>query len=341
MDKTNQYVLFFNQLTPNLDQIYRPFGHEMVATGIGHYSIAEQIKLPFILKRYKLDLVHFPHFNVPLLYRKPFMVTIHDLTHTKFPGRKKSHILHRFAYNLVLINAIRAAKKIIAVSQSTKNEILEHFSSISADKIQVVYEGASEYYAMTNKDEAMAQLQKKFGFTRPFLLYVGVWRRYKNLPMLAKAFDKLAEQFDYDLVLAGEPDPFYPEIKEQVMGIKHKDRIRAIGRVNDADLKNLYNAADLTVMPSLHEGFGLPLLESAACGTGVACSDIPTLREVMGQAAEYFDPTNLDNMTDVLSELLSNHTRLEELANLALNRVKHFSWKQAAAETIAIYNSTK
>jgi glycosyltransferase involved in cell wall biosynthesis len=187
----------------------------------------------------------------------------------------------------------------------------------------------------------MAQLQKKFGFTRPFLLYVGVWRRYKNLPMLAKAFDKLAEQFDYDLVLAGEPDPFYPEIKEQVMGIKHKDRIRAIGRVNDADLKNLYNAADLTVMPSLHEGFGLPLLESAACGTGVACSDIPTLREVMGQAAEYFDPTNLDNMTDVLSELLSNHTRLEELANLALNRVKHFSWKQAAAETIAIYNSTK
>jgi glycosyltransferase involved in cell wall biosynthesis len=339
LDKANQYVLFFNRLTPDLDQLYRPFGHDMVATGIGHYSLAEQIQLPFILRKYKLDLVHFPHFNVPLLYSKPFVVTIHDLTHTKFPGRKKSHIPHRIAYNLVLINAIKTAKKIIAVSQATKKEILEHFAGIPTDKIQVVYEGSSEFYSMTNKDDAMALLSKKFGLSKPFLLYVGVWRRYKNLPALAQAFDRLAEQFDYDLVLAGEPDPFYPEIQAQVMGIKHRDRIRALGRVSEVDLKNLYNAAALTVMPSLHEGFGLPLLESAARGTGVACSDIPTLREVMGQAAEYFDPTNLDNIVDVLAGLLSNPLRMEELANLALNRVKHFSWKQTAAETLNIYQS--
>src|SRR5690349_7764830 len=108
LDKTNQYVPFFNQLTPELDHVYRPFGHEMVATGIGHYSVAEQLRLPGILKKYNLDLVHFPHFNVPLFYRKPFIVTIHDLTHTRFPGKKKTHFIHRIAYNLILSNAIRA-----------------------------------------------------------------------------------------------------------------------------------------------------------------------------------------------------------------------------------------
>jgi glycosyltransferase involved in cell wall biosynthesis len=338
IDKRNTYVLFFKEITAELDNIFRPFGHEMVATGIGHYSLAEQLRLPFLLSGYKLDLMHFPHFNVPLLYRGQFVVTIHDLTHTRFPGRKKSHLVHRLAYNLILTMAIRRAKKIIAVSNATKTEILEHFVDV-AKKITTIYEGVSSDYKMLHKDEAFAEVSKKFNITKPFLLYVGVWRRYKNLPMLAQAFDKLSETFDYQLVLAGEPDPFYPDIKEQVFSIKHKDRLRAVGRVSDKDLNLLYNAADLMILPSLYEGFGLTVLEAASAGTPVVCSDIPALREVMGQAAEYFDPNNLDNMTDVISQILEKPTRLEELANLGLRRVTHFSWKKAAEETINVYQN--
>lgn len=338
-DKRNQYVLFFR--SDSLAEAYKHHGHEIVIADIPHYSLAEQLELPAVLRRANLDLVHFPHFNVPLLYRRPFVVTIHDLTHTLIPGKKKSHFLHRLAYRLVFANAVRSAKKIIAVSLSTKKQITDYYR-IPGEKITVVYEGFKQLYSMMDKEEAFNIVSQKFGITKPFLLYVGVWRRYKNLPMLAKAFDRLREQgMDLELVLAGSPDSFYPEIEEQVMGIKHKDSIKAVGRVSDEDLKLLYNASSLFVLPSMMEGFGLTALEAAACGVPVACSDIPTLREVMGQGAEYFDPENLDNMTEVLHGILTKKERMEELANLSLSRSKHFSWKQAATETISVYENAK
>jgi glycosyltransferase involved in cell wall biosynthesis len=339
-NRDNQFVLFFNILTPELRQEYEGYGWKMVETKIGHYSLKEQLILPSILLKEKLDLVHFPHFNVPMFYRKPFVVTIHDLTHTLIPGKKKSHIFHRLAYRAVFANAVRSSQKIIAVSRSTKQQILDYYK-ISESKIAVVYEGFNALYKMIDKDDAFEKVSKKFGITKPFLLYVGVWRRYKNLPMLAKAFDELKKQgLDIELVLAGEPDSFYPEIPAEIFSIENKASIRAVGRVSDEDLSLLYNASVLFVLPSHMEGFGLTALEAAACGVPVACSDIPTLREIMGQGAVYFDPNNLDNMVDVLGEMLNNPKQLEDMANLSLSRSKHFSWKQAGVETVQVYKET-
>lgn len=336
-DKINQYVLFFRDVKQT--ENYKEYGHKIVVTGIRHYSFAEQWHLPQILRKENLDLVHFPHFNVPILYRKPFIVTIHDLTHTLFPGRKRSHTPYRFAYRLIFRNAVLNSKKIIAVSNATKQAILEHYP-INPEKINVSYEGFSQTYHMIDKLDAFNRVSKKFGITKAFIFYVGVWRRYKNLPRLAQAFDRLRQKgLDVQLVLAGKPDPYYPEIKEQIFSIKHKADVITPGRVSDEDLMVLYNAATLFVLPSLIEGFGLPPLEAAACGTPSACSDIPALREIMGQGAEYFDPDNLENMTDVLFNLLADPKRLEELANLALARSKHFGWKKAAKETIAAYQT--
>jgi glycosyltransferase involved in cell wall biosynthesis len=339
LDKKNEYVLFFNKLDDKARQDCEKFGHKMIETGITHYSLDEQLKFPAILNREKLDLVHFPHFNAPIFYGGKFVATIHDLTHTKFPGKKKSHFLHRIAYNLVMLNAVKRASKIIAVSQSTKDEVKEHFG-IRDEKIEVVYEGFNDNYRVMDRDEALAKIANSFKITKPFILYVGVWRRYKNLPALARVFDHLVDkEFDIELVLAGEPDSFYPEIESQVRSIKHVDRVKMPGRVSDEDLKYLYNACHLFVLPSLSEGFGLTALEAAACGAPVALADIPTLREVMGQGAEYFDPNNEENMYDVLSWLINNPRRREELANAGLSRSKHYSWKKAAEETIKAYES--
>ncbi len=335
-DRDNEYVLFFREQSQT--EKFKQYGKKMIITGIKHYSLAEQIKLPGILRQEKLDLIHFPHFNVPILYRGRFAVTIHDLTHTLIPGKKKSRFFHRLAYHVVFWNAVKAAYRIIAVSEATKKAILDYYPSTDPDKIKVVYEGFNQTYGLMDKDTAFKQLSNSFGVTKPYILYVGAWRRYKNLPLLAQAFDQLVDSgLDLQFVLVGESDPFYPEIKEQIYGIKNKNRIRALGRVSDEDLKLLYNAATLFVLPSLMEGFGLTVLEAAVCGTPIACSDIPVLREVAGQAAEYFDPNNLDNMTEVLRELLQKPHRLEELANQALSRSKHFSWDKAAKETMEIY----
>lgn len=341
LDKHNQYVLFFNKLDATTKNLYEKFNQRMVETNIAHYSLAEQLSFVSILNKESLDLVHFPHFNAPILYGKKFVVTIHDLTHTKFPGKKASHVLHRAAYNLTMLNAIKRSNQIIAVSESTKNEVKEYFH-VKDEKIKVVYEGYNNSYKVLDREEAQKNVKDKFNITKPYLLYVGVWRRYKNLPALANVFDRLVESgLDVELVLAGEPDPFYPEIKAQIMGIKHNDRIKAVGRVSDEDLNYLYNGSRIFVLPSLAEGFGLTALEAGACGVPVVCSDIPTLREVMGQGAEFFDPYNEDNMFDVIDNVISNENRLEELANAALARSKHFSWAKAATETIKIYESTK
>lgn len=334
-DKANDYVLFFKSEADT--ESYKQYGKKMVVTGIEHYSFAEQIVLPRILKRENLDLVHFPHFNVPIFYNKRFIVTIHDLTHSKFPGRKKSRIFHRVAYNAVLAAAIRKSLGIIAVSESTKREILELFG-VDALKVHVVYEGIDKVYSMVHRDEALAQVTNRFQITKPYILYVGVMRRYKNLPKLAQAFSMLRDAgLDYDLVIAGDEDPHYPEIKARILASKHAPSIKLLGRVSDEDLKNLYNAASLFVLPSLAEGFGLTALEAAACGTPIACSDIPTLREVMGQGAEYFDAENEQNMKDVMMNIIKNPNRAEELANLALKRASFFSWAKAAEQTVNYY----
>ncbi|OGE79775.1 MAG: hypothetical protein A2660_00675 [Candidatus Doudnabacteria bacterium RIFCSPHIGHO2_01_FULL_45_18] len=337
LDKTNQFVLFFRDA--NKSAPFQAYGHKIVVADIAHYSLAEQLRLPRILNKENLDLVHFPHFNVPIFYRKPFVLTIHDLTHTLFPGKKMSRIFHRLAYHLVFNSAILHARKIIAVSESTKKQILERFG-IDSDKITVIYEGFSQVYKMMDKQEAFAAVSQKFGITKPYLLYVGVWRRYKNLPMLAQAFDKLiAKGLDLQFVIAGQPDDFYPEIKDQIFAIKNSSKIKAVGKVTDEDLKLLYNGANLFVLPSLMEGFGLTALEAAGCGVPVACSDIATLREIMGQGAEYFDPESLGNMVDVLYNLLTDPKQLEELANLGLSRSKHFSWSDAAEKTLNLYQA--
>jgi glycosyltransferase involved in cell wall biosynthesis len=338
MDHDNQYVLFFRN--ESQAESYRQYGHKIVIADIPHYSFAEQVKFPRILSKENLDLVHFPHFNVPIWYSKPFVVTIHDLTHTRFPGRKKSHFFHRLAYNAVLASAIKKSEKIIAVSESTKKEILEYFG-VTADKIHVVYEGINRNYHVIDKDKAIAEVNNRFKITKPYILYVGVWRRYKNLPNLVRAFDLLkAEGVDADLVLVGEPDPFYPEIKEKILDSKHATDIKMLGRVSDEDLNYLYNACSLFVLPSLAEGFGLTALEAAATGVPIAVSDIPTLREVLGQAAEYFDPENVENIVDVVLNILHNEARGEELANLGLKRAAQFSWHKAAEETVKVYKET-
>jgi glycosyltransferase involved in cell wall biosynthesis len=241
------------------------------------------------------------------------------------------------AYHAVFNHVIQSARLIIAVSRSTKQQILDRYA-INPDKIKVVYEGFKSIYKMMDKEEAFKVVAQKFGITKPFILYVGVWRRYKNLAQLSRAFDQLKEQgLDIELVLAGEPDKFYPEIEQEVRGIKNRQSLITPGRVSDEDLNLLYNAATLFVLPSMMEGFGLTALEAAACGVPVACSDIPTLREVMGQGAVYFDPENLENTVDVLKGLVTNPKALEDLANLSLSRSKHFSWKEAGSQTIAVY----
>ncbi len=337
IDNENIYVLLFSEsMLASKFQISNDKFQKIIVKS-KYYSLSEQTYFIWELFKLKLDIVHFPSFNVPILYPGKFVVTIHDIIHHRFPGRKKSRFVHRLAYRLVIWAAIKRAKRIIAVSEATKRDILKVFH-VGLEKITVIYEGAGLKLASINDTDAVL---KRYNIQKPFLLFVGVWRQYKNLPRLAAAFDLVRDKYslDCELVLAGKIDDFYPEIKNEILSIKNADYIRALGYVPEPDLAALYRAARIFVIPSLTEGFGLVGIEAQSSGTAVLASDIAVLREVLGSGALYFNPRNVEDMAEKISTLWQNEASLEDSRRAGRDNAARFTWTKTAEGTKMIYNS--
>jgi glycosyltransferase involved in cell wall biosynthesis len=176
------------------------------------------------------------------------------------------------------------------------------------------------------------------GISKPFLLYIGVWRDHKNIPGLVKAFELLRKRgIDCQLVLGGNPDPRYPEVIAAVEDSTERDNIILPGFISEQDLPVLYSAAAVFVLPSFAEGFGLVAIEAAACGTPVAASESTSLPEVMGQAARYFDPRRPDAMADVIEPLLSDQKIRSEIIQAGITKAATYTWEACARQTLAAY----
>ncbi len=191
IDKKNEYVVFMNQ--KEFDEFEpRNKNWSKILVNAKHYSIAEQIRYWAILRSQNLDLMHFTHFNAPMLYRRPSVVTIHDLTLSYFPGKKMNSAFYRAAYRTVLSRSVKNAKKIIAVSENTKKDLIEELET-NPEKIEVIYEGVSEIFGPREDKEMLEETARKYQVTKPFFLYTGVWRSHKNLVNLLRAFKILRE----------------------------------------------------------------------------------------------------------------------------------------------------
>ncbi|MCA9373868.1 glycosyltransferase family 4 protein [Candidatus Peregrinibacteria bacterium] len=340
IDDQNHYVLFFNdpeysEFTPPNDRVTK------VRANARHYSLSEQIKLLFLLRKYKLDLMHFTHFNAPILFRHPSIVTIHDLTLSFYPGKKMTSGLFRHAYKKTISSAVKNAKKVIAVSQNTKKDIQEILHT-DPSKIEVIYEGVNANFRPIEDETYKMKLKEKLGISGPFLLYTGVWRTHKNLQNLIRAFSILKKEYGYDgnLVITGKHDPTYAkEIFRLTSELALTQDIIFTGMVEELELIALYSAAQVYVFPSLYEGFGLPPLEAMQCGTPVATSSASCMPEICGEDnALFFDPQSPQDMAEKIFRLASEHTLPEKLIENGFQRVKQFSWETMAKETLALYN---
>lgn len=340
IDHENQYVIFLRQ--ENRDD-YKPHNpnFQKVIADYRWYSLREQLAMPLKIRESKLDLMHFPHFNVPVFYFGKFVVTIHDLILTQYPTVRASTlgpILYKFkhwAYHLVIASAVQRAKLIITVSNYTQSQIIKHFK-IDQNKIKVIYEGLDPIV----KQESLLQksILEKYQVKKPYLLYVGNAYPHKNLETLLKAFKKFMQKNpNYFLVLVGKEDYFFALLKKQTKNLGIEKNVIFSGFVTDLDLPCLYQNASLYIFPSFCEGFGLPPLEAMSYGVPVISSNASSLPEILGEAAHYFDPHNEDELVKAIEKLISDDHLKNSLIAKGFERVKNFNWQKLAKATLSLY----
>ncbi len=340
IDFKNNYVLFVKSNDyENARKLITNSKWQIVKTDINWHSVSEQIRFASILEKAKLDLVHFPYFSVPIFYNRPFVVTMHDLIINHFPTGKASTLafpiykIKLFAYKVIIKKAAQKAKKIITVSNATKEEVLDHLG-VDKDKVTVIYNGVDE--GISNEEQnTKYKLQNA-----KYFLYVGNAYPHKNLERLLLAFSEfLKETKNVKLVLVGREDYFYKKLKDKLKNMSLKNSIIFYQEINDKELVNLYKNALALVMPSLMEGFGLPVVEAMANGCPVLASEIPSLKEVGKEAVVYFDPKNVEDMAKALGLMINDEGLRSEMIKKGYEQVKIFSWEKSARETLKVYES--
>lgn len=317
-----------------------------ILVDIPHYSFQEQFFLPGVLKKLKPDLVHFPHFNLPVFWRGRYIVTIHDLIKHQSKGRKTTTKLAFFywfkylAYQINIFFAVKRAQKIITPSQFWKKELVRRYH-LKENKIVVTYEGAGEFL---NKKPTISgqKALKKYGITKPFVIYTGSLYPHKNVLNLVKAIvhlnnsNKLEKKIS--LVVASARNVFLERFKKEIEKTKGLDLVILAGFVPDGELIALYQEAEAFVTPSLLEGFGLTPLEAMAVGLPVVSSKASCLPEIYDEAAIYFDPLDIDDMAEKIKEVINDKKLRQELIKKGFQQVKKYSWQKMAKETLKVYD---
>jgi len=338
LDKVNQYIITMLPKTAEFFPFYAPNLKKQVVR-FPHYTYSEQFLYPRILRKLKLDLIHYTNFNTPIFFKGiKNIVSIYDLTLWFYPGRKQRSLFRRTIYRYVIKKSCENASRIIAISHKTKEDIIKCLN-IDPQKIDVVYAAAPKRNKVMIDSRKVDQIFSKHNISRPFFLYVGQWRQHKNLVRLIRAFALFKRQYglDYQLVLVGSIDKYAPEIPKTIKQLGLQDHVITTGYVSDTSLPIFYDKAAAFVFPSLYEGFGIPPLEAMAAGTPVISSNASVMPEVLGNAAMYFDPTNIENMADTMYKVVSNFTIQKQLKDKGFKQIKKYSYTKMAKEIWAIY----
>jgi glycosyltransferase involved in cell wall biosynthesis len=302
-----------------------------VACRAKEFTFAEQLTLAWQLYRLRASLVHFPAAQQPILYHRAVVTTVQDLTTLRFPNPSKNKYIFKFkqwVYKWVILIVVKKSRHIITPTEFVKDDVAR-FANANSRKFSVTYEAGD---SATEPAEEMAELVGK-----QFLMYVGRPTPHKNLPMLIDAFVELKQEHpDLQLVLAGKTDSNYKRIARDVRRREVED-VMFTDYISDGKLRWLYEHCAAYVFPSLSEGFGLPGLEAMANGAPVASSNATCLPEVYGDAARYFDPTDVSEMVKSINYLLTNEQGRKKQIELGYQQAKKYSWKRMAEQTLQVY----
>lgn len=336
-DTKSQWILFFSnkkQAQSVLPTKLRNQKHiSIVYAPIKHYTLREQLLLPGIIAKQKLDLLHVPHFNIPIFYFGKMVVTIHDLLWHDHRGNSVTALpvwqywLKYIFYRLITRAAAGKSSQIIVPSNTIKQTLINYYPK-SSKKINIIKEGFPQSFQEFAKKIGSKSRNSKQ------LLYVGSLYPHKNVELVLRSLVQLP---DYKLVIAGSRSIFMKQTERKISKLNLKDRVIITGYVDDFELTKLYLKSAALVQPSLSEGFGLTGLEALSLQTPVLASDIPIFREIYQDAAIYFDPRSVDSFTSAIKQLEKLNT--SKFAKKAKDTASEYSWKDMSEKTLEIYKS--
>jgi glycosyltransferase involved in cell wall biosynthesis len=300
----------------------------------GTFSIQEQWIVPRAVAADRLDVFHTPHYVVPLFLRCPCVATFHDLNYYKHPASLRSLPAHSY-YRLMHRLGHRRVARIITVSDFTARDVRQ-ILGVPAEKLRTIHSGIDLRFGPADAERVQA-FRQRLG-VEEYLLYVGTKKRYKNLPLLVRAFQSLAPEYPaLRLILAGRGEVEDPELARLLEDGETRRRILLLPPLADEEMPLLYAAARAFVLPSLNEGFGFPLAEAMACGTPSLCSDAASLPEVAGDAALLFSPADDAGLAGLLRRVLDEPDLAATLSERGRARARSFDWSHAAARTYQVY----
>jgi glycosyltransferase involved in cell wall biosynthesis len=330
IDRKNNYIIYLPQ---------NPTADLPKESSNWHYKIVKPRKLwtllglswEFLFRRSKPDVFFSPTHYLPIFTPRKSAISILDVSYIHFPELFKSSDLNQLIKWTKY--SINKASKVFTISQSSKDDIIKEYK-VSEGRVVVTYPGIKQGLMIKDKGLIMNEFKNKYGIKKDYVLFVGTVQPRKNISRLIEAFSKIKN--DTELVIVGKKGWLYEDSLQAPKKYKIEDRVKFLESVTDEDLPAFYKNALCFVLPSLYEGFGLPVLEAMKYGCPVITSNISSLPEAGGDAVLYVDPENTDDIVKKLELMINDEGLRMKLKKKGYEQVKKFSWEKTAKETLDV-----
>ncbi|MFN8345313.1 MAG: glycosyltransferase family 1 protein [Spirosomataceae bacterium] len=341
-DTQNEYFIF---VKPDTDRkcLQSTDNVKIIEIPSTNYAVWEQVQLPRFARKYNLDVLHCTANTAPVFCKIPLVLTLHDVIFLEKTDKKSSASAYQRYGNMyrswLVPHVTQKASQVVTVSQYEKGQIKNQLP-LQEEKISVVYNGLSTYFQRKPTEAQVALVKQRYHLPQRFLLFLGNTDPRKNLKKVLKAFAELAEkQSDIELVITGLSEEVIESELTKQGKLPLRRRIRCIGYVPFYLLPIIYREAEAFLYPSLHEGFGLPILEAMSCGTPVVTSTSTAMPEVAGDAAYLVNPHDAKDILRGIEAALTHDALRSTKVSAGLKRVNQFSWDRSALQMQQIYQS--
>jgi len=346
VDKKNQYIIYTDRRNPLT--LPMNFKTKVISTplyrreDLVQQTVWEKVTVSREADKDQLNVFFSPYNSVTRLKKIPHLVLLHDVVWKVMP-QMHLYNFRRKIYAQQTFESAKTAQKVLTVSEFSKKE-MNKYLGIELDKVRVIGAGVSPQFKPMDRGRKTKSVLNKFRINKEYIFYIGGFESRKNVPLLIRAFSKIANHYsanlkDKILVIGGEVprdrSPLLDDVKGLVKTIGMEDKIKFIGKVSDDELVALYNEAEFFIFPSLYEGFGLPVLEAMSCGTPVIASEIGSLKEIAQDTVQYFHPEREDELVQCINRFLTDEALKEELKVRALNRARNYSWEKVVQNLLS------